>query len=177
MMGIGRSLGAGGRDGAGLNKNQMRPCGPQPGCAGSRLCWGIPYTHPRGGRALGASPGFPPLLPARSADVVGISSHVCIENLKLWGFISSGVGDRKGKSNENLLKTENNKFLIFSPSSPTPWSIWIHGPDKQDTLCTWPCNLGLYPGDFTGVKLTTGELFYCSPTAVQTYGGLQVKNN
>ena len=109
-----------GRDGAGLNKNQMCPRGPS-----ARLCWGIPHTHPQGVGCEGphgASPGFPPV-PARSTDTVGISSHVCIENLKLWGFISSGVGDRKGKSNENLLKTENNKFLIFSPSSPTPWSI------------------------------------------------------
>lgn len=138
---------------------------------------GASLTHTHGVGEPWSEPWIPPLPPARSADVVGISSHVCIENLKLWGFISSGVGDRKGKSNENLLKTENNKFLIFSPSSPTPWSLWIHGPDKQDTLCTWPRNLGLYPGDFTGVKLTTGELFYCSPTTVQTYGGLQVKNN
>lgn len=86
---------------------------------------GASLTHPRGvghRGAHGASPP-PPLLPARSTGTVGISSHVCIENLKPWGFISSDVGDRKGKSNENLLKTENNKFLIFSPSSPTPWSI------------------------------------------------------
>lgn len=165
--------------GRGWTKIRCVPVVPRPVCAGSRLCWGITHTHPRGvghGGAHGASPP-PPLLPARSTDTVGISSHVCIENLKPWGFISSDVGDRKGKSNENLLKTENNKFLIFSPSSPTPWSIWIHWPDKQDTLCTWPRNLGLYPGDFTGVKLTTGELFYCSLTAVQTYGGLQMKNN
>lgn len=70
-------------------------------------------------------------------------------------------------------------FLVFSPSSLTPWSTWIHWQDKPDTLSTWPHSLGLYPGDFTGVKLTTGELFYCSLTAVQTYGELQVqvKNN
>lgn len=153
-----------------LGQAVLGHCSHTPTCSGTRS-----MEH---GGVNGGSPRFLPSCLHGAGTLQGLFFPMLV--LKTWstgGVFPQVLEIERVKVMKICYSLKIIEFLMFCPSSLTPWSMWIHWHDKPDSLSTWPHNLGLYPGDFTGVKLTTGELFYCSLTAVQTYGGLQVKNN